>query len=105
VFIGQEGYKDEAPFDPSMSGRNFSDCSPKQPGWFISESVWTVNYSKKRMKFYSRNIVKNNVKKYFFSKPLISYLIFVNTFILYLEVQVGSKNNSLNYLRNTTLIL
>src|SRR6056297_3209180 len=63
-FIGEEGYKDEAPFDPSMAGRNPSDCcSPWQPGWSISGSVWTVNCYKKRMKFYSGNIVKNNVKK------------------------------------------
>ena len=34
--IGMEGYQDKQPFDPSMAGRNPSDCcSPRQPGWFI----------------------------------------------------------------------
>ena len=62
--IGMEGYRDEAPFDASMAGRNPSDCcSPWQPGLSISESVWTGNCSKKLMRFYFRNIKKNSVKK------------------------------------------
>jgi hypothetical protein len=43
LFIGLESYRDEAPFDASMAGRNPSDCcSPMQPGWSISESALPV---------------------------------------------------------------
>ena len=52
--IGMEGYLYESPFDPSMAGRNPTDCcSPKHPGWSIleKESAWICSLESMKQSF------------------------------------------------------